>query len=378
MRFEILTIKLNDLEAAFQKLNNKKFVDDNNKLSFVKIRDFKDKYGEFRTEIEVSGMVQNCGDYELIAVLNKISDTENIVNVVPGKELPEKYRSTEFTCDHCNINRYRKQVIVVKSLTEEKYVQVGRQCVKDYFSREVEQVVRKFEYLFEAIRRAENGGGCNNPYIGTRYFLAVCSGILRKCPFYPSAHAFSTKQTAYELIVAPESKLSREFVKDSGYELSDKDFELVDKAMEWIRNHPEDSDFFYNLKTIISKEDIQYKFTGYAAALINMYNKAIEKDIKHEVQEKTEKKVSEWVGSPKERTEVTAKCTFTKVIEGYYGDKTIVKFITEDGNVLTWFASSVVEDFEEDNDYKIKFTVKKHDEFRDEKQTIITRVKEAV
>lgn len=82
-----------------------------------------------------------------------------------------------------------------------------------------------------------------------------------------------------------------------------------------------------------------------------------------------------FLGAEKERVEFTGKVVFTKVIEGYYGSTTLVKFETADGNVATWFASGF-QDVQRDQRFTVKGTVKAlEDSEKYGKQTILTRCK---
>jgi hypothetical protein len=61
--------------------------------------------------------------------------------------------------------------------------------------------------------------------------------------------------------------------------------------------------------------------------------------------------------------------------ESDYGISTILKFEDAAGNVLTWFASGG-KSYKQGDIVNLKATVKAHNEYRDVKQTVITRAKE--
>ncbi len=87
-----------------------------------------------------------------------------------------------------------------------------------------------------------------------------------------------------------------------------------------------------------------------------------------------EGRASEYVGEIKERLEFEAEVTGVYGTEGFYGHTDIVKFKDADRNLFTWFASDYT-DLERGDRISIKGTIKKHDEFRDIKQTVLTRCK---
>ena len=87
-----------------------------------------------------------------------------------------------------------------------------------------------------------------------------------------------------------------------------------------------------------------------------------------------EGRTSEYVGEIKERIEFDAEVMGVYGTEGFYGHTDIVKFKDSDGNHFTWFASDYA-DLERGDRMTIKGTVKKHDVYREIKQTVVTRCK---
>jgi hypothetical protein len=81
---------------------------------------------------------------------------------------------------------------------------------------------------------------------------------------------------------------------------------------------------------------------------------------------------SKHVGSVGERLkglEVTV--TFVKQFESEWGISTLHKFVDAEGNIFTWFSSSKV--LELGNKYRMNAGIKKHEEYKEEKQTVLTR-----
>ena len=65
-----------------------------------------------------------------------------------------------------------------------------------------------------------------------------------------------------------------------------------------------------------------------------------------------------------------------RYLDGQYGTCSLITYHTESGAVVMWFASKYIE-VEVGKQVTIKGTVKKLDEFRGVRQTVLTRVKEA-
>lgn len=83
---------------------------------------------------------------------------------------------------------------------------------------------------------------------------------------------------------------------------------------------------------------------------------------------------SEFIGEIGDRRDFEVVVIGVYGTEGYYGHTDIVKMRDGDGNMLTWFASDYT-NIERSDRLAIKGTIKKHDEYRGIKQTVITRCK---
>lgn len=87
--------------------------------------------------------------------------------------------------------------------------------------------------------------------------------------------------------------------------------------------------------------------------------------------------VSRHVGVPGERLTVRLEVSFVSDrYEGQFGTFCIVRFRDDAGNVLTWFASGAFVPARGERG-TFRFTVKKHETYRGEAQTLVTRVARA-
>ncbi len=83
---------------------------------------------------------------------------------------------------------------------------------------------------------------------------------------------------------------------------------------------------------------------------------------------------SEHVGDIKERIDFEGIILGVYGAEGYYGHTDIVRIRDLQGNVFTWFASDYTR-LDRDQRVSVRGTVKKHDEYKGVKQTVLTRCK---
>jgi hypothetical protein len=151
MQFTILSQNVLNLKTAFEKLNKKAERYNTDKLDFVTIDEPYLKDNLLWQDIEVTGMIPVVGNFTLVGVLETLSEGTNIVKTVPGENLPEEYRNNSFFCDHCQTNRYRKEVVIVRNNETGEYVQLGKNCLKDYLGISLEHLVNRFSWLNDLI-----------------------------------------------------------------------------------------------------------------------------------------------------------------------------------------------------------------------------------
>lgn len=87
---------------------------------------------------------------------------------------------------------------------------------------------------------------------------------------------------------------------------------------------------------------------------------------------KAQDAASEWIGAVKERLVLDIEVLHIHDHMGYYGPIDIIKMRDSAGNMLTWFASGH-HGLRKGDRAEVKGTVKKHDEYKGVKQTVLTR-----
>jgi len=371
MLFTILAQFKDLLQSEFDKLNKKCIKYGNPELSFSILK-FYEENGLEKLDIEVSGCVPKIGNYQLVSVISKLPDGTNLINSVPGEETPVEFRNSEFYCDHCNTNRYRKEVVIVRE--GDKYIQLGKQCLKDYLGVSLENLVSQFSYIYELMENcnSEEYGPREEKVCSIEYFLQRVSVVVRKIGYVSSKAAWDdpglipTKSTAWQ-VTFPDY-FTQKFIQEKELYVEDSDKELAVKAMEWAKNLDGKSDFENNIKNIVNQPYVTYKQIGYISAIIPCYQKALSVEL-----EKANTVQSEFIGEIKKRIDIPIQCTFKKEFETDYGLKTMVRF-NSNGNVLVWFASGEV-DFKIGENYLVKATIIEHQVYNDTRQTIVNRVK---
>lgn len=167
-------------------------------------------------------------------------------------------------------------------------------------------------------------------------------------------------EDGYTYIITGDSYSIREDLKHAGWKF--------DPVILWHKADPAG----YENRVVKVHVDQLYTFTAWGKG---MYKEGCANTIKSILKETKEPSNSQWIGNPGEKlTNFHVIVCGKGCFEGKFGLTNIIRFKTPDGNKLTWFTST---NFlgEEGDTVDINATIKSHDEYDDEKITIITRVK---
>ena len=181
---------------------------------------------------------------------------------------------------------------------------------------------------------------------------------------------FTSERLAVIVAAAVKKEAKRKAVQDAKDSVAHLEF------VQWARNHKKviggivegkGNSFLESLKLQLAANKILSDRQVSAAV------KTLERAEKRAV----EGAASEFVGEVKQRIEFEAEVIGVYGTEGFYGHTDIVKFKDADGNLFTWFATALSTDdmLEHGDRMSIKGTIKKHEEYRDVKQTVMTRCK---
>ena len=152
--------------------------------------------------------------------------------------------------------------------------------------------------------------------------------------------------------------------------VSDIDYIEAESAIKWLKEQESSNEYMHNIKTIGNSNEVNLKLIGFTCSIIAAYHRAQEK-IKLASQEK---KLNEYLdGEPKQRMNLTLTLNFIHTIDNDWGTTRIHNFVDQDGRSVIWFASKD-SGMQEKREYNVKATIKEFSEFKDWKQTKVTRV----
>jgi len=308
-------------------------------------------------------------------------DDSIILNEIPEDRLK---------CDHCNINRYRNIYYIFKK--DENLMVIGSACAKDYFGHDIGKILNILNRIVEPISEESlfNWSGYSKGFYISSIVLPVLFATKN------AEHNWIGKNKAMESGAVPTSHIVSNFVNPtSGFR---RTFEWAD-YLTFIENYTDQDiiDIMERLYTKWGNIELSGNFD------YNVYNQLF--DVSHDhtrrnictsigivgyaiyalLREENEAKIkseevkleSLYQGEIGDRLELDIQVIFKYFVDNAYGGCDLVKMQDENGNVYVWFASgNFVPNL--GSYYHIKGTVKKHDEYKGDKQTILTRCKNMV
>lgn len=325
-------------------------------------------------EVELEAERPRIKGFTFVATIDHANEAGNIVRTVPntGYTIPRSYRSVKPVCDHCRINRFRRDTFVVCEDATGEFKQVGSTCLQDFFGHDPAKIARYAELLGiadECGNGAEeyNGVG-DNRYISTHKFLTYVAAAVRLFGFISRAAARdndSTSTSEFALREMYETQEKRREIKV----ILDEDREMASKVMEYAANLDGDlSDYLYNLKVACSSPYCEQRTLGIIASAISAYQRS--KPV-------TEcQKTSNYVGKVSDKVEFDCEVINASSFETSFGMSHMYVFRDEHGNMLIWYASTK-QKIERAQKVHVIGSVKKHSEYQGVKQTVLTRCKVA-
>jgi hypothetical protein len=350
---------------------------------FGRERDLVEERVSVFTHITIHNPLVVVAGYTFVATLEH-TEEGNLLRKVPGvsESLPTKYRDCGPWCDHCKMNRRRRDTFVVRHEETGEYRQIGRNCLADYLGKDAERAALQAELACDVSElgeacEGESSYGCDG---GSSYdmldkFLAYVADVITHVGWISNTVAkqtdrLSTSSIAYTHMHPSKEDIRRGLLFRTPTAGSSETAKL---AIGWASSISDDevsdNDYLHNIRVIARRGIISYKQHGYAASIVSGYQRHM-LDLKRKEYAITHP--SEYVGVKGERS--TFKVLVGKVItlDGAYGT-TYMHLMQQVGtnNAIVWRSSG--ECLDTGKEYNVSGTVKDHSEYKGVKQTILTR-----
>ena len=310
-------------------------------------------------------------------------------------------------CDHCSSGRRgRHQTMVMRHKETDELATVGSSCVLEYAGVDPTLVERIIGFKAQATSGYGGGSAGTPTMMGTLEFAirgsmwihgneAYRPGLGSDLMFLglvqddermgfgyrttnPSRWVINrsaggmTEPTDFRWLTHPEG--DEVVVPES---ISPSVISVAEDFMAYCVGLSGSSSFEHSVRNIFKSGVVTKKTANMAGGALSGYLKNLGRVQKRKVAEERKAKApaGKHLGTVGQRMEFgTADVVFIRRIDGYYGTTTLTKFVA--GNdTLVWFRSGDKSDLLVGDTVTITGTVKKHDAFKDEMQTVITRAK---
>ena len=281
----------------------------------------------------------------------------------------------EVVCDHCGLKRDRKQAYVIQH-EEGELMTLGSTCVQPFLglsapsptTLKVLEDELEEDFYSSKNRHASQAAPVDDVL---KIALALSDGGKDYLSFDRASYMgqSSTGQDVRDHLFSQHSLLDGRVLNGLA-SLEDKGGTdaLVEKVKKAITTSKDDSDYMDNLKTIVQGEWVSKKSIGILASAVTLLNR---------------REAPKWspgfVGNvgdklPAQKVEVVGN----RVLQGYGfrgGDKSVVTMRTEDGKMMTFFASRVI-DLDPGQTTTLKGgTIKSLGKYQGNDQTVIARAR---
>lgn len=311
------------------------------------------------------------GNYRLGAVL-EAAENENLVYVCDTTINFADYRTKAIKCEHCGTNHKRTKGIVLVNNEDGTHKMVGSACVKDFIGHNVEQFAKYFKEIEQILLEDEEAKIYDNErhlyraVIDVAEYLANCIKIIDKDGY--------NKELKYNAITTmTKNNIEEEYI------------EKANRVINFFKNeYTDDFDSFVNNTRIyLAGYQPVVNANGFVAYAYELYKKIQEK-IAKQAELDAQKAISNFVGNIGEKVTVTGTVKIAGGYETDFGYVRIYKFTDKNGNTYVWKTSTYI--YAEDNngnqvaseelkEITIAGTIKAHNEYNGEKQTVLTRCK---
>ena len=322
-------------------------------------------------DLDLTNSFLSVNGWAFLAIIEHSRNGNIIMKKLYDVEIPEKYRTSGSHCDHCNTDRYRKNTYLVYNENTKEIFQVGSTCINKYLGFDASllvshaTIIEKINAMLDDSKEHDRMFHRGQEIITLNIFMKLCLALIDNYGYISAKKVYNgdantaTGHDAFNLYYNKDNAL---------FEQSNhtKYAETLCDIYDWAYDLEDTSDYIHNLKTILHNGYVTYKTATTAASMAGVYLMNLNKKNMEPVIS-----TSKHFGTPKERLDVDMTLKSIAAFDGRWGSCNVYTFITNDGNIATWFTNNA--NLTEGKQYIGKATIKAHTEFKGTQQTTITR-----
>lgn len=359
------------------------------KLSLDVVRTFD------RVEIELDGLNPIIHGYRFAGRIQH-GDAGNVLDVHPGNSPGlslERFRHAPPRCMHCGKVRRRLDTYLLEEVSSGKLVQVGSTCLQDFLGTDdpvdaldIFALLTTIEGLVADIERGEpdeepGGEGAGRALaVRTRVFLATSVALIRVLGFVSRKMleermiaGDTTGDLAFKIIVENHRRKVGNIIGAElrggppGLQVTEDDGKTADEIIAWAKELKPTSEFLGNVRVLLAQPEVSPRNVGYVAAAAFMFLK--------ERVSSARQQANAWVGELGKKVSFRGMVVDVRTMQGRFGGTTLVTWRDPEGRTLKWFATGDEPVGEIGSVYQVTGTVKAHDTYQNQAQTVLSRCK---
>lgn len=347
-------------------------------------------------KITLADIKITAGHYTFVAALVG-EEAGYTVHCAPGQSLDGWVRpaADDIHCDHCNLNRNRKRLYIIRDDRDDSLHQIGHSCIELYTGLSIKGLwALGFEAELRGLESDEGGGGSRDYGAPVNEVLALAFSFADEGRSYRSVKAAefdgnSTVALVREALFSPPRPPQRSHYRSGGYEKAVQAYENFLAKVEAAKGYLEDTeliagikasaetlkagtDYADNMAVILAGESgyVSGRNVGILSSLVAVYAREKELRVERERAPQAAEGFLAPIGTRVKGISLTLKTV--KSWEGQYGWTTLLVGWTPEGNVVKWFASGE-KDYEAGDTITLDATVKAQENYQGTDQTVITR-----
>jgi len=333
--------------------------------------------------VQVQGETPRINGWQFLATIQPLRDEEgkqtgkNMLRVVPGIEgMPDKYREATNYCDHCQTNRMRNETyVVMHELGETK--QVGKTCLKDFLGHSNPEKIAEWTTTLANLADLCGSYGPRGPLVDgsqwelrypTEDFLTYVAAAIRVDGWISRKFSYMSGKPATASVAMEQISL-----RDDKYTPTSEDRALGEQTALWMEGlelRQDNNDYMKNLATVGSVGCVERRTAGIAASGISAMKREFGESLIPE--KKDRPAAANYLGEIGERITVDVTVDVVRAYQNDWSSGFIFKMHTASGDVVTCF--NLKGGANEGDKLTIKGTVKKQNEFKGQKETVLNRV----
>lgn len=328
---------------------------------------------EFYLNVTIKANIPVLNGWSFVATVEHKTEGNILRRIDRQVKIPEKYRDTSsILCEYCGQRRERKDTYLVTN--QKVWWQVGSTCLKKGLGIEhtsPSQIAQYLSFIFsfkttvQKIASSKPVKMRDHKYFSIRVFLAYVFYSAKQHGWVSKTNAVNGKAVAtYEqamIYMKAEIQLDACFY---GY---------AEKALFYARHSMQITNEYYsNLKNSVCEDFAEFRDLAYIASLASVYKEYLE-EIKHQHHNMMKhSEHSRHFGREGERGVFVLTVLSSKKVQRDDYNTVVYQMSDQQGNRVTWFSSAAAF-LEVGKTYRLKATVKRHEDFRGQKITVVER-----